>query len=30
MADVTKLVGDLRGEQPPATAYDPDTARKAG
>jgi 1-acyl-sn-glycerol-3-phosphate acyltransferase len=30
MADVTKLVADLRGEEPPAIAYDPDAARKAG
>lgn len=29
MADVTKLVAQLRGEEPPAQAHDPDAARKA-
>jgi 1-acyl-sn-glycerol-3-phosphate acyltransferase len=29
MQDVRRLVGELRGEEPPAVAYDPRTARLA-
>jgi 1-acyl-sn-glycerol-3-phosphate acyltransferase len=29
MADITKLLAELRGEQPPAAPYDPAAARRA-
>jgi hypothetical protein len=29
MADITGLLAELRGEQPPATPYDPAAARRA-